>query len=50
MCYRFRTFYNKNPMFHMVDATYVIHLKGNGRYENIEEQLNDILLLNMFIF
>jgi hypothetical protein len=40
MCYRFRSFYNENAMFHTVDATYIVHLKGNGRYENIEKQLN----------
>ena len=39
MCYRFKSFQNENALFHTVDATYVIHLKGNGRYENVEEQL-----------
>jgi hypothetical protein len=40
MCYRFRSFYNENAMFSTIDATYVVHLKGNGRYENIKDQLN----------
>jgi hypothetical protein len=40
MCYHLRTIYNKNPLFPMVDATYVIHLKGNGRYQDLETQLD----------
>jgi hypothetical protein len=41
MCYKLETFYNKNPLFTTVDATYIIHLKGNGRYENVKKQLQE---------
>lgn len=41
MCYHFRSFNNNDPMFPTIDATYVIHLKGNGRYPQVEAQLNE---------
>ena len=39
MCYKLESFYNKDPLFSSIDATYIIHLKGNGRYENVKQQL-----------
>ena len=41
MCYRFESFHNENSIFHTVDATYIIHLKDNGRYNDIKFQLNE---------
>jgi hypothetical protein len=41
-CYEFKYMKFANGLFNKtVDATYVIHLKGNGRYENIMKQLNE---------
>lgn len=41
-CYEFKYIKLTNGLFgKTVDATYVIHLKGNGRYENIMKQLNE---------
>lgn len=39
MCYYLKTLYFNDPIFDSVDATYIIHLEGNGRYSDIEEQL-----------
>ena len=41
MCYNFRkVFINNNNSFQeSTDATYIIHLKNNGRYDNILKQL-----------
>ena len=39
MCYNIKTIYFNNPLFNEIDATYIIHLEGNGRYDHIEEQL-----------
>jgi hypothetical protein len=39
MCYEIETLHNKKPLLTTVDATYIIHLKGNGRYENVKKQL-----------
>ena len=39
MCYYIKTLYFNDPLFKETDATYIIHLEGNGRYANIEEQL-----------
>lgn len=51
-CYKFKYMKFANGLLNKtVDATYVIHLKGNGRYENIMKQLreyhptNDVYLL-----
>lgn len=51
-CYEFKYMKFANGLFNKtVDATYVIHLKGNGRYENIMKLLseyhptNDIYIL-----
>ena len=41
-CYSFKYIkYNDGLFNKTVSATYVIHLKGNGRYENIISQLNE---------
>jgi len=39
MCYYFKSHLYNDPLFKSVDATYIIHLEGNGRYHAIEEQL-----------
>lgn len=39
MCYYIKTLYFNDPLFKETDATYILHLEGNGRYANIEEQL-----------
>jgi hypothetical protein len=41
-CYRFETIETPDhPLFDQeVDATYVLHLEGNGRYENVLDQLH----------
>jgi len=39
MCYYIKTLYFNDPLFKETDATYILHLEGNGRYQNIEEQL-----------
>ena len=39
-CYRFeRINYNKGFMDNSIDATYILHLEGNGRLESIQTQL-----------
>ena len=38
-CYTFETRNYTNGLFN-VDATYIIHLENNGRYQNIENQLS----------
>lgn len=46
-CYSFKYIKYGDGIFNdTVDATYVIHLKGNGRYENIIKQLNEYHLTN----
>jgi len=51
-CYEFKYMKFMNGLLNKtVDATYVIHLKGNGRYENVMKQLreyhptNDVYIL-----
>ena len=51
-CYEFKYMKFTNGLLNKtVDATYVIHLKGNGRYENVMKQLreyhptNDVYIL-----
>jgi hypothetical protein len=39
MCYYLKSHLYNDPLFKSVDATYIIHLEGNGRYNDIEEQL-----------
>jgi hypothetical protein len=39
MCYRFELFEFEDGLFKNVDATYILHLEGNGRLEKINEQL-----------
>lgn len=42
-CYRFSTrHYTEGILDATVDATYILHLEGNGRMPNIERQLRDI--------
>ena len=39
-CYTFKKIkYNKGLLDNAVDATYIIHLEGNGRYDDIMNQL-----------
>ena len=38
-CYRFEKIIYHNPIFTQVEATYIIHLEGNGRIESIISQL-----------
>jgi len=39
MCYRFELFEFEDGLFKNVDATYILHLEGNGRLDDIYEQL-----------
>ena len=39
-CYQFQKRHYENTLFNHVDATYIIHLKNNGRESNIEQQLS----------
>ena len=39
MCYRFELFEFEDCLFKNVDATYILHLEGNGRLDSIYEQL-----------
>jgi len=39
MCYRFELFEFEDGLFRNVDATYILHLEGNGRLDDIYEQL-----------
>lgn len=42
-CYRFNKLHlNGNPIFKSIDATYIIHLEGNGRINHIIDQLSKI--------
>lgn len=46
-CYQFKYMKNTDGIFHnTIDATYVVHLKGNGRYESVMKQLNEYHLTN----
>jgi hypothetical protein len=46
-CYRFKHMKNTDGLFKKtIDATYVIHLEGNGRHESVIKQLNDYHLTN----
>lgn len=38
-CYSFKEYIYDDQIFTNVDATYIIHLEGNGRLQNIENQL-----------
>ena len=38
-CYDLKEYKFDEPIFNSVDATYIIHLEGNGRLSGIEEQL-----------
>jgi hypothetical protein len=41
-CYDMKKYtYDKGILDNSVDATYIIHLKDNGRYEHIQEQLKE---------
>ncbi len=39
MCYRFELLEFDDCLFENVDATYILHLEGNGRIDHIHEQL-----------
>lgn len=40
-CYQFKHMKNTDGLFHKtIDATYVVYLEGNGRYDSIMKQLN----------
>jgi hypothetical protein len=39
-CYNFKELHYKNPIFNNVEATYIIHLEGNGRLIHIQSQLH----------
>ena len=39
MCYRFELLEFNDCLFENIDATYILHLEGNGRIEKIHEQL-----------
>jgi hypothetical protein len=39
ICYNLKEYKFNDPIFNNVDATYIIHLEGNGRLNNIKEQL-----------
>jgi hypothetical protein len=39
MCYRFELLEFEDCLFENIDATYILHLEGNGRLEKIHEQL-----------
>ena len=39
MAYHIKSYVNNETIFSTVDATYIIHLKGNGRYKNVKKQL-----------
>jgi len=41
MCYYVKTLYFNDPLFKETDATYILYLEGNGRYQQIEEQLKE---------
>lgn len=41
-CYWFKHMKNADSIFHKtIDATYVVHLEGNGRYDSVMKQLNE---------
>ena len=40
-CYKLKEYKFNDPIFNSVDATYIIHLEGNGRLDNIKEQLKN---------
>jgi hypothetical protein len=40
-CYNYNLIKYKNYLFNNIDATYILHLENNGRYENIIKQLNE---------
>jgi hypothetical protein len=39
MCYRFELLEFEDCLFENIDATYILHLEGNGRLDHIHEQL-----------
>lgn len=39
-CYHLEKYTYNNPIFKKVEATYIIHLEGNGRLESIQQQLD----------
>jgi hypothetical protein len=47
-CYAFDQIQYTDGIFDAIDATYVIHLEGNGRYEEIQKQLSEYHPTNEF--
>ena len=46
-CYQFKHMANTDGIFNKtIDATYVLHLEGNGRHESVIKQLNEYHLTN----
>ena len=46
-CYQFKHMKNSDGLFQKtIDATYVVYLEGNGRYEDLMKQLNEYHLTN----
>jgi hypothetical protein len=46
-CYLFKHMTNTDGIFNKtIDATYVVHLEGNGRHESVIKQLNEYHLTN----
>ena len=41
MCYRFELLEFNDCLFENIDATYILHLEGNGRLDHIHEQLKN---------
>lgn len=41
-CYEIETLEYDDGLFPEVDATYIIHLQDNGRYEHVQEELNKV--------
>lgn len=43
-CYRFKKIHlNGEPIFKSIDAIYIIHLEGNGRYDSILKKLSNMV-------
>ena len=40
-CYTFKKIIYDKPILNNVSATYIIHLKDNGRLKHVEEQLKE---------
>jgi hypothetical protein len=47
MCYRFEPHRFQDGLFKQIDATFIIHLEGNGRLKQVKEQLDKIHPTNL---